>query len=186
MCYIEKISEYIFLLFFPVITYCQNSWTLEECINYALKNSLGLEQSSLQESTGKLQYDLKMTADQITTFEKTQAQIKGLHIEIGTLSKKSPNDALNKFKLKIINQLLSIANVLLVEDYKPLEGFDNFEEDNLPTNSDVVLILEQYLNCLELLRADNISTKPYETGWFWIVKGKVSNLKTYKPLKLKE
>ena len=48
-----------FIFFFPIIGYSQNSWTLEECINYALKNSLELDQSLLQENTEKLQYDLQ-------------------------------------------------------------------------------------------------------------------------------
>lgn len=36
---------------------------------------------------------------------------------------------------------------------------------SLPTNSDVVLFLSQYLNCLEKLGADNIMSSP--GGWVW-------------------
>ncbi len=72
-----------------------------------------------------------MEEEEVFKFEKVQGQIEGLYKEIGLLSKKSPNDTVNKFKLKFINQLLIIANSLLTGDYKPLEGFETFEEERL-------------------------------------------------------
>lgn len=125
-----------------------------------------------------------MTETEVFKFEKIQSQIDGIFKEIGLLSRKSPNDAVNKFKLKFINQLLIDANALLTDDYKPLQGFDSFDDDDLPTNSDVTMIFEQYLNCLEKLRSDNITTKDYEHGWFWLVDGEASSIKTIKPKKL--
>ncbi|MHA8061418.1 hypothetical protein PQG22_09095 [Aquirufa beregesia] len=47
-----------------------------------------------------------MTKQEVDTFEKVQSQLDGLHSEISALSKKSQNDALNKFKLKFVNQIL--------------------------------------------------------------------------------
>lgn len=125
-----------------------------------------------------------MTETEVFKLEKIQSQIEGIFKEIGLLSRKNPNDAVNKFKLKFINQLLIDANALLTDDYKPLQGFDSFDDDDLPTNSDVTMIFEQYLNCLEKLRSDNITTKDYENGWFWIVDGEASSIKTIKPKKL--
>lgn len=81
-------------------------------------------------------------------FNKIQGQIKSLHDEIGVLSKKKPDDSVNLFKLKFINQILTEANEILDEEYVPLVGFTVFDEDSLPTNSDVVMILAQYLECL--------------------------------------
>ncbi len=43
--------------------------------------------------------------------------------QIGTLAKKSPNDGLNKFKLKFVNTSLGQANVLLGNEYKPFDEF---------------------------------------------------------------
>ena len=65
-----------------------------------------------------------MKREEVNTFEKLQAQLEGLHTEISSLSKKSQNDALNKFKLKFVNQILSEANLLLGEKYKPFNDFD--------------------------------------------------------------
>lgn len=123
-----------------------------------------------------------MEEDEIFKFEKIQGQIEGIYKEIGLLSKKSPNDAVNKFKLKFINQMLEEANSLLSGDYKPLEGFDTFDEDELPTNSDVTMIFEQYLNCLEKLRSDNI-VLDFST-WYWLIDGEQSEIKTFAPKKL--
>ena len=127
-----------------------------------------------------------MTKEEVDKFEKTQGQIDGLYNEIGILSKKSPNDIVNKFKLKFINQILERANTLLQDTYKPLEGFDNFDDDDLPSNSDVTMIFEQYLSCLEKLRSDNITTIDYKNGWFWIIDDVPSNIKSSRPKKLNE
>jgi len=126
-----------------------------------------------------------MKTEDVYKFEKIQGQLQGLYNEIGTLSKKTPNDPLNKFKLKFINQILISANEFLDGKYKPFQGFEKFEDDELPTNSDVTIILEQYLTCLENFRTDNVSTKDSAYGWFWLVDGKASNLKTTTPNKLK-
>lgn len=124
-----------------------------------------------------------MTEKEVNKFEKTQSQIEGLYKEIGILSRKSPNDAVNKFKLKFINQLLVEANNILTGTYKPLDGFETFEEDDLPTNSDVTFIFEQYLNCLEKLRGDNI-IRTSINAWHWLVDGEQSTIKTSVPKKL--
>ncbi len=127
-----------------------------------------------------------MKEDEVNKFEKVQGQLEGLYNEIGILSRKSPNDAINMFKLKFINQILEEANTLLVDDYVPFDGFQKFDENEIPTNSDATMIFEQYLNCLEKLRGDNITTREYKSGWFWIIDGNPSDLRTKSPLKLKE
>lgn len=119
-------------------------------------------------------------------FEKIHVQMEALHAEIGALSKKSPNDALNKFKLKLINGLMQEANGLLTGEYKPLEGFEVFNEDDIPTNSDVTMVLAQYLNCLEKLRADNIQQKEFSSSWYWVVSNRLSDVQTAPPQKLQE
>jgi len=80
---------------------------------------------------------------------KTYGQLKSLHNEISLLSKKSPVDTVNKFKLKLINSVLESANQLLGEKDKPFKDFTVFNEDDLPNNSDVVMILSQYISCIE-------------------------------------
>lgn len=125
-----------------------------------------------------------MTRKQVDTFEKVQTQLEGLHSEISALSKKSQNDALNKFKLKFVNQILQESNNLLGKNYKPFADFDLFTEDEMPTTSDVAMMLTQYLSCFEKLRADNVLQ---EIGrWYWVIDGKKSDIKTVMPKKIKE
>ena len=128
-----------------------------------------------------------MTKQDVDTFEKLQAQLGGLHTEISALSKKSQNDPLNKFKLKFVNQILSEANQLLGEKYKPFNDFSLFNEEDMPTNSDAAMMLTQYLNCFEKLRSDNIQRqKEYPHNWCWLVDGKLSNIRTVTPQIIKE
>ena len=132
-----------------------------------------------------------MKTKEINLFEKTQSQLEGLLSEITVLAKKSPNDGVNKFKLKFINEILNSGNQILGKTYKPLDSFAQFDEDDLPTNSDVTFILSQYLNCLEKMRADNIVRKSDYDGnkhvyeWFWVVDGSISKIKTSPPKKIK-
>ncbi len=124
-----------------------------------------------------------MTRKDVDTFEKTQAQLEGLYTEISTLAKKSPNDSVNKFKLAFINEVLKTSNTILGDTYKPLNKFELFNDDDIPSNSDVVFILSQYLSCFEKLRIDNISK--YSGNWYWAIDGERSDIITGDPKKLK-
>jgi len=106
-----------------------------------------------------------MTRNEISEFEALQGQMESLHQELSTLVKKNPSGLLNKFKLGLINSLLTRSNALLRDEGKPFKGFTEFESDTLPSNSDVLLVVGQYLSALEKLRADNIY-KEYDT-WYW-------------------
>lgn len=125
-----------------------------------------------------------MTKEKIDIFEKLQSQLDGLHSEISALSKKSQNDALNNFKLKFVNQILEEANKLLGDEYKPFVDFEVFDLTEIPTTSDAAMMLTQYLSCFEKFRADNVKESSYQ--WYWIIDGKVSNIRTVKPKKIKE
>jgi hypothetical protein len=46
----------------------------------------------------------------IDTFEKLKAQLDGLYQEMSVLAKKSPNDAVNAFKIKLVNATLERCN----------------------------------------------------------------------------
>ena len=126
-----------------------------------------------------------MKRKDIELFEKLQAQLEGFYNEMGVLSKKSPGDGVNRFKLKFINQILTELNTFLTDDHRPFKDFIIFNEDDLPTNSDVVFMLSQYLNCLEKLRTDNVKLDDYGS-WYWVIDGKLSSVQTIAPKKLKE
>ena len=49
--------------------------------------------------------------------------------------------------LEYVNQSIKEANELLKEG-KPYSEFESFEEEDLPTNSDVLMMLSLYLDAL--------------------------------------
>jgi hypothetical protein len=134
---------------------------------------------------GKSKKKAVMNKSEVDKFEKVQGQLQALHEELSALSKKSPHDAVNKFKLTFINQIISEAIDILGQKYDPFKDFAGFDEDNLPSNSDVTFIFNQYLACLEKLRADNIFFNMSE-GWVWDIIDSDENVRTSEPRKIKQ
>lgn len=106
-----------------------------------------------------------MNEEQADLFDKIESQLTGMYEEIGLLSKKKPDGPINKFKLGLINKLITDANNLLEECYIPFNDFSVFDEDSLPTASDVVLILSQYLKNMNKFRFDNTRIKYGDCYW---------------------
>jgi hypothetical protein len=125
-----------------------------------------------------------MKLEEVEKFEKISGQMDGLHKELSALSRKSPNDGVNKFKLKFINAAIEEANFVLGEEYKPFEEFERFDSDDLPSNSDVTFILGQYIEELERKRADNL--KRHSTLWIYNLSDSEEIIRTAPPKKINE
>ena len=97
-----------------------------------------------------------MNRTDVEVFEKVTTQLTSLHEEMSSLAKKSPDDAINAFKLKFVNDILLKCNKFLDQRYRPFPEFEELASDDMPSNSAVTFILSQYLACAEELRADNI------------------------------
>ena len=110
-----------------------------------------------------------MDAAQVDIFEKLKAQLESMHQEMSVMAKKSPNDAVNAFKIRFVNSTLAECNEFFGEKYLPYQDFKMFSPDDLPTNSDVTFILSQYIECAEKFRADNI--KQFSGAWVWAIDG---------------
>lgn len=110
-----------------------------------------------------------MDAKTIDRFEKVDVQLMGFLAEFQSLTKKSPKDAVNTFKLKYLNEVLAEANAVLPVKSRPFADFEQFDSDSLPTNSDVVMILRQYSDCMEQVR-ERDTFKEYGT-YYWSVDG---------------
>jgi hypothetical protein len=106
-----------------------------------------------------------MKATDVNFFEKVKAQLGQLRSEVSALSKSKPDNPINKFKLGFINEKLAEANTILTGEFTPFKDFTVFDVENLPTNSDVVMILSQYLDGLEAWRCANIHYSEYEWQW---------------------
>jgi hypothetical protein len=120
--------------------------------------------------------------DEIRSLEKLIVQLQGLHAEITLLAKKSPNDGLNLFKLKLVNKVLTRGNEILMGRYKPFEDFNIFDEDALPTNSDVTMILALYMEQAERFRSDNMIHSDYK--WWYVINGEASKIDGRPPTKI--
>jgi hypothetical protein len=107
--------------------------------------------------------------DDIFEFEKLEQQLHSFLDDISELSKKRPNDPLNKFKLKFINATLLKLNGILKDD-RPFAEFKQFDVDDLPSNSDVVLLLSQYAAAAHRFRVENTTDDGEDSTW--IVRGK--------------
>lgn len=124
-----------------------------------------------------------MNKKDVDVFEKLSGQLLSVYEEVSLLSKKNPNDAVNKFKLQLINKLIDDSNIFLTKSYKPFDDFNNFNEDDMPQNSDIVFILSQYIQCFEKYRSDNVRQ---ELGtWYWILNNG-GKMRTVKPQRLKD
>jgi hypothetical protein len=124
-----------------------------------------------------------MNDKEIDEFEKVEGQLMGFHQEVQNLAKRSPDDGVNKFKLRHINSILGAANKLMTPAQRPLSDFEQFDLVDVPTNSDVLVILRQYANCFEEVRAANISQ--FGGYWYWLINGERSGRRARPPAKLK-
>lgn len=116
-----------------------------------------------------------LTRNDVELYDKTRSQMDKLSQDFENLSKKTPDAPISKFKLNFVNEQLEAANKLLLDKFKPIKDFMLFDEALLPSNSDVLLVLNQYLTCLEKWRSSNVSftTDPTtrSSAWTWNLGG---------------
>jgi hypothetical protein len=124
------------------------------------------------------------SVEQVEEFERLEQQLHSMLTEISELSKKKANDGVNKFKLKLINVILAELNEIIGTD-KPFEDFEKFDENDLPTNSDVVVMLSQYAAAVNRFRAQNTQYTNTHHEWRWIINKKLSDMHASDPIHLK-
>lgn len=107
-----------------------------------------------------------MNREDIEQLEKVTGKLEGLHREITLLARKSSKDALNTFKLKLVNSALAAANEILGDEHQPVKGFTQFDVDDVPSNSDATVVLAIYLEELERYRSDLLT---FAGGSHWYV-----------------
>jgi hypothetical protein len=108
---------------------------------------------------------LRLSLEDVAVYRRVHPQLDSLLDEMRELSKKQPDGAVNKFKLEFINDKLRDANSILGDEGRPLRGFQEFDAAGLPSNSDVVMIVSQYLGSLTRWKGDRTERQgPY---MFW-------------------
>ena len=115
---------------------------------------------------------------EVQEFERLEQQLHSMLTEMSELSKKKANDGLNKFKLKLVNVLMEGINRFL-GDQRPFKEFETFDENDLPTNSDVVVMLSQYAAAVFQFRLENTEGLDYK--WWWPLPGKGGSIPDQEP-----
>lgn len=87
------------------------------------------------------------TSDEVKKFEMLFPMLDSDVTEIRELSKKKQDEPLNPFKVKIINKKLGQIKELLKNE-PANEYLELLDEDTLPTNSDAVLMITQFINAM--------------------------------------
>ena len=95
-----------------------------------------------------------MTKADVGLYDKLHGQLLTMRVQFEALSKKTPNDVVNEFKLGLVNKLLADINGL-IGNYKPFPDFEQFENSPKVFNSDVLLILAQYLTAMSRFKNAN-------------------------------
>ncbi len=95
----------------------------------------------------KIESNLPSNAE-VNQFLMLRELVTGLYNEMKDFTKKSANETLNEFKIKSLNRVLIPLKEVL-KDQPTALFLDVLDESSLPTNSDVVIILSQYLSAMQ-------------------------------------
>ena len=121
--------------------------------------------------------------EKVDDLETLTAQLGSIHTELTALSRKSPNDGVNKFKLKFINTVIERCNTFLGDPYRPFKEFATFDEEEVVSNSDATFMVSLYLEAMEKFRSDHI--KEEEDGFWYYDVSKGEGLRTSSPRRLR-
>ena len=92
-----------------------------------------------------------ISQDDLDNYNLLNPLINGIYEEFQELSKKKSESVLNLYKVKIVNRVLEPIRELM-RDEDILNFLDILEVDDLPTNSDVILVLNHYKKAMLLFR----------------------------------
>lgn len=88
------------------------------------------------------------TTAKVETYRAARGVFSGLLSEMRELSKKKADATLSKGKVKILNRVLEDLNEVLGNEAEA-KYLDLLDEDDLPQNSDAVLVMVQYEKALK-------------------------------------
>lgn len=89
-----------------------------------------------------------LTEEEAATWDRLFPMLEAAHHEMSELSKKKQDGVLNALKIRNINRLLTELRKLLEKD-PSLDFVELLDEETLPQNSDVVLLLSQWRAALQ-------------------------------------
>lgn len=96
--------------------------------------------------------DKYTTQEKVDLYLSVDPLLDAMYDEFKELSKKKPDGVVNTSKIKIVNRLLTKCNDVL-NDEMTIHFLDLIDEDSVPQNSDIVLMLSQYGSALKRYRS---------------------------------
>lgn len=94
------------------------------------------------------QYDELTTAAKVLAYQASSQVFEGLLKEMRELSKKKADATLSKGKVKILNRVLDDVRAVLADEPEA-KYLDPLDDQELPQNSDAVLVMVQYESALQ-------------------------------------
>jgi hypothetical protein len=109
------------------------------------------------------------TAERGARHDSLMPLLEAMYREFKELSKKKPDGALNKKKVDLVNRLLKdILTILEDEPNRPY--LDLLDEEDLPQNSDVLLMLSQFEAAMRAFHDRYWYYDSTESEWKWSTK----------------
>lgn len=102
------------------------------------------------------------TVERATQYNALMPLLEAMFREFRELAKKKPEGVLNKRKVDMVNRLLKDV-LTIVEDEPNRPYLDLLDEDDLPQNSDVLLILSQF----------EASMKVFQNRYYGVLDGRL-------------
>lgn len=109
------------------------------------------------------------TEQRTQKFDMVAPMLGSAHKEMSELSKKKQDGVLNELKVRYINRLLAEARDALGDD-PSLAFVELLDEEELPQNSDAVLVLGQWLAAMTQFKARHFAYDPNlrRDRWFTV------------------
>jgi hypothetical protein len=107
------------------------------------------------------------TLAKVKAYETTVPLLRAMYAEFQELSKKKPDVTLNQSKVNLVNRLLKDIREFLADE-PDCKYLDILNDETLPQNSDVVLVLSQYSAAMNHFheRFHRYDESTYNRRWF--------------------
>lgn len=106
----------------------------------------------------------KTTDEQVKLYLTINPLLKSAFDEVKEFSKKKQDEELNIKKVKMINRLLEKAKEIL-KDEPTVDYLELLDEDELPTNSDAVLTMSQFISAMNKFHEDHYYYENNMQSW---------------------
>ncbi|HUW10419.1 MAG TPA: hypothetical protein VM537_11875 [Anaerolineae bacterium] len=113
--------------------------------------------------------DERTTSDRADLYEVVMPLLQAMYHEFKDFSKKKPDGAVGKNTILVTNRLLRKCRTVL-ESEPSLEFLDLLNEDDVPHNSDVILMLSQYVAAMEQFKGSYYGYDDFLEGHTWSIR----------------